>query len=70
MNPITKQFQYGQHTVTLETGVVARQATAAVMASMDDTTVLVSVVAKKEAREGQDFFPLTVNYQEKNLRSG
>jgi len=52
VNPITKQFQYGQHTVTLETGVVARQATAAVMASMDDTTVLVSVVAKKEAQEG------------------
>ena len=64
MNPITKQFQYGQHTVTLETGVVARQATAAVMASMDDTTVLVTVVAKKEAKEGQNFFPLTVNYQE------
>ncbi|MEC7643009.1 MAG: polyribonucleotide nucleotidyltransferase [Pseudomonadota bacterium] len=70
MNPITKQFQYGQHTVTLETGVVARQATAAVMASMDDTTVLVSVVAKKEAREGQDFFPLTVNYQEKTYAAG
>ena len=70
MNPITKQFQYGQHTVTLETGVVARQATAAVMASMDDTTVLVTVVAKKEAREGQDFFPLTVNYQEKTYAAG
>ena len=65
MNPITKQFQYGQHTVTLETGVIARQATAAVMASMDDTTVLVTVVAKKDAKEGQSFFPLTVNYQEK-----
>ncbi|HAD48427.1 MAG TPA: polyribonucleotide nucleotidyltransferase [Idiomarina sp.] len=70
MNPITKQFQYGQHTVTLETGVIARQATAAVMASMDDTTVLVTVVAKKDAKEGQNFFPLTVNYQEKTYAAG
>ena len=61
MNPIIKQFQYGQHTVTLETGAIARQATAAVMASMDDTTVLVTVVGKKEARPDADFFPLTVN---------
>lgn len=65
MTPITKSFQYGQHTVTLETGVIARQATAAVMASMDDTAVLVTVVGKKEAKADQDFFPLTVNYQEK-----
>ncbi|WP_100657127.1 polyribonucleotide nucleotidyltransferase [Alteromonas flava] len=70
MNPITKTFTYGQHTVTLETGVIARQATAAVMASMDDTSVLVSVVGKKEAKEGQDFFPLTVNYQEKTYAAG
>lgn len=56
MNPIVKTFQYGNHTVTLETGVMARQATAAVMASMDDTSVFVSVVGKKEAVEGQDFF--------------
>lgn len=70
MNPITKQFQYGQHTVTLETGVIARQATASVLASMDDTTVLVTVVAKKEAKEGQNFFPLTVNYQEKTYAAG
>ena len=48
MNPIVKTFQYGNHTVTLETGVMARQATAAVMVSMDDTSVLVSVVGKKE----------------------
>ncbi|MFD2167141.1 polyribonucleotide nucleotidyltransferase [Thalassotalea euphylliae] len=68
--PVTKTFEYGQHTVTLETGVIARQATAAVMASMDDTSVLVSVVAKKEAVEGQDFFPLTVNYQEKTYAAG
>ncbi|RUO77211.1 polyribonucleotide nucleotidyltransferase [Idiomarina seosinensis] len=70
MNPTTKQFQYGQHTVTLETGVIARQATAAVMASIDDTSVLVTVVAKKEAKEGQSFFPLTVNYQEKTYAAG
>jgi polyribonucleotide nucleotidyltransferase len=70
VNPITKKFQYGQHTVTLETGAMARQATAAVLASMDDTTVLVTVVAKKDAKEGQDFFPLTVNYQERTYAAG
>lgn len=67
---IVKKFQYGNHTVTLETGVMARQATAAVMASMDDTSVFVSVVAKKDAVEGQDFFPLTVNYQERTYAAG
>ncbi|MEJ2765500.1 polyribonucleotide nucleotidyltransferase [Photobacterium sp. MCCC 1A19761] len=70
MNPIVKTFQYGNHTVTLETGVMARQATAAVMVSMDDTAVFVSVVGKKEAVEGQDFFPLTVNYQERTYAAG
>ena len=70
MTPITKTFQYGQHTVTLETGVIARQATAAVMASMDDTSVLVTVVGKKEMKPGQDFFPLTVNYQERTYAAG
>ncbi|MBT1452018.1 polyribonucleotide nucleotidyltransferase [Glaciecola sp. XM2] len=70
MTPITKTFQYGQHTVTLETGVIARQATAAVMASMDDTAVLVTVVGKKEANPDQSFFPLTVNYQEKTYAAG
>ncbi|WP_428466312.1 polyribonucleotide nucleotidyltransferase [Photobacterium minamisatsumaniensis] len=70
MNPIVKTFQYGNHTVTLETGVMARQATAAVMASMDDTSVFVSVVGKKAAVEGQDFFPLTVNYQERTYAAG
>ena len=68
--PVVKSFQYGNHTVTLETGVMARQATAAVMASMDDTSVFVSVVAKKDAVEGQDFFPLTVNYQERTYAAG
>jgi len=70
VTPITKTFQYGQHTVTLETGVIARQATAAVMASMDDTTVLVTVVGRKEAKADQNFFPLTVNYQEKTYAAG
>ncbi|QHB17662.1 polyribonucleotide nucleotidyltransferase [Mannheimia pernigra] len=70
MTPIVKQFKYGQHTVTLETGAIARQATAAVMASMDDTTVFVTVVAKKEVKEGQDFFPLTVDYQERTYAAG
>ncbi|MGI2258056.1 polyribonucleotide nucleotidyltransferase [Shewanella sp. GXUN23E] len=70
MNPIVKSFEYGQHTVTLETGVIARQADAAVLASMGDTTVLVTVVGKKEADPGRDFFPLTVNYQEKTYAAG
>jgi polyribonucleotide nucleotidyltransferase len=70
VTPITKTFQYGQHTVTLETGVIARQATAAVLASMDDTSVLVTVVGKKEAKPDQSFFPLTVNYQEKAYAAG
>jgi polyribonucleotide nucleotidyltransferase len=69
-NPVTKTFEFGQHTVTLETGTIARQASCAVMASMDDTSVLVSVVGKKEAKEGQDFFPLTVNYQERTYAAG
>ena len=70
MTPIVKQFKYGQHTVTLETGAIARQATAAVMASMDDTTVFVTVVTKKDVKEGQDFFPLTVDYQERTYAAG
>ncbi|BCV44119.1 polyribonucleotide nucleotidyltransferase [Shewanella algae] len=70
MNPIVKSFEYGQHTVTLETGVIARQADAAVLASMGDTTVLVTVVGKKEADPSRDFFPLTVNYQEKTYAAG
>ena len=69
-NPVTKSFEFGQHTVTLETGTIARQATACVMASMDDTSVMVSVVGKKDAVEGQDFFPLTVNYQERTYAAG
>ena len=57
MNPVIKQFQYGEHTVTLETGRVARQATGAVVASIGDTVVLCTVVAAKEASAGQGFFP-------------
>jgi polyribonucleotide nucleotidyltransferase len=70
MTPIVKSFQYGEHTVTLETGVMARQATAAVMCSMDDTCVFVSVVGKNADDQERDFFPLTVNYQEKTYAAG
>ncbi|HEC13088.1 MAG TPA: polyribonucleotide nucleotidyltransferase [Acidiferrobacteraceae bacterium] len=70
MTKITKSFQYGKHTVTLETGEIARQAHGAVMASMGDTTVFVSVVGKREPRPGQDFFPLTVDYQERTYAAG
>lgn len=69
-NIVRKTFQYGQHTVTMETGRIARQASAAVMIDVDGTSVLVSVVGKKEAVPGQDFFPLTVNYQERNYAAG
>jgi polyribonucleotide nucleotidyltransferase len=70
MQPIIKKFQFGQHEMTLETGAVARQADAAVIASIGDTAVLVSVVGKRNATPGQDFFPLTVNYQERMYAAG
>ncbi len=70
MSTCVKTFQYGNHTVSLETGVVARQATGAVMVNMDGTVVLVTVVGIKEAVEGKDFFPLTVNYQERMYAAG
>ncbi|TLX51087.1 polyribonucleotide nucleotidyltransferase [Pseudoalteromonas ruthenica] len=70
MQPIIKEFQYGEHTVTLETGAIARQADGAVLASIGDTSVLVTVVGKREANPGQDFFPLTVNYIEKMYAAG
>ncbi|WP_347253425.1 polyribonucleotide nucleotidyltransferase [Leminorella grimontii] len=70
LNPIVRQFQYGQHTVTLETGMMARQATAAVMVNIEGTAVFVTVVAAKKMKEGQDFFPLTVNYQERTYAAG
>ncbi|MCF7986747.1 MAG: polyribonucleotide nucleotidyltransferase [Methylovulum sp.] len=69
MNPIRKEFQYGDQKVTLETGEIARQADGAVMIDVDGTTLLVTVVGKKEANGG-DFFPLTVNYQEKAYAAG
>ncbi|MCI4567232.1 polyribonucleotide nucleotidyltransferase [Lysobacter sp. CFH 32150] len=70
MAKITKSFQYGNQTVTLETGEIARQAGGAVMVSCDGTVLLVTAVAAKSAREGQDFFPLTVDYQEKFYAGG
>jgi polyribonucleotide nucleotidyltransferase len=70
MSKITQSFQYGSHTVTLETGEIARQASGACIASMGDTVVLATVVAEKEAEPGQDFFPLTVDYQEKTYAAG
>ena len=70
MTAIKKTFRYGNHNVTLETGVIARQATAAVVATMDDTVVLVTVVAEDSASEDKDFFPLTVNYQERTYAAG
>jgi polyribonucleotide nucleotidyltransferase len=69
-NKVTKTFQYGQHTVTLETGEIARQASGAVVVSVEDTVVLATVVAKKDAKPGQDFFPLTVDYIEKSYAAG
>ncbi len=70
MAKVTKSFQYGKHQVTLETGEIARQASGAVMVSMGGTVVLVSAVAATKAREGQSFFPLTVDYQEKFYSAG
>ena len=70
MNLVKKTFKYGNHEVTLETGRIARQATGAVLCSMDGTVVLCTVVGARDARPGQDFFPLTVNYQEKTYAAG
>ncbi|MDE1887557.1 MAG: polyribonucleotide nucleotidyltransferase, partial [Gammaproteobacteria bacterium] len=70
MTIIKKSFQYGAHTVTLETGEIARQADGAVLVTMADTVVLVTAVASKSAAEGRDFFPLTVNYQERTYSAG
>ncbi len=70
MSKITKSFQYGNHQVVLETGEIARQADGAVMVSMGETQLLVTVVAVKTPKEGQDFFPLMVQYQEKAYAAG
>ncbi|WP_321352298.1 polyribonucleotide nucleotidyltransferase [Alcaligenes faecalis] len=69
-NKVTKSFQYGEHTVVLETGEIARQASGAVLVSIEDTVVLATVVGKSEAKAGQDFFPLTVDYVEKTYSAG
>jgi polyribonucleotide nucleotidyltransferase len=70
VSAIKKSFKYGDHTVTLETGELARQADGAVLVSMSDTVVLVTAVGLKKATPGRDFFPLTVNYQEKTYAAG
>ena len=69
-NPIKKSIPYGSQTLTLETGEIARQANGAVMVSLGDTVVLVTAVAAKKPKPGQDFFPLTVDYQEKTYAAG
>lgn len=69
-NVVKKSIQYGAHTLTLETGEISRQADAAVMVSYGDTVVLVAVTSKREVKEGQDFFPLTVDYMEKTYAAG
>ena len=69
-NAVRKTFTYGSHQVTLETGEIARQAHGAVLVSMDDTVVLCTVVAAKNPKPGQSFFPLTVDYQEKFYAAG
>jgi len=70
LNPIKKSFAYGDHTVTLETAEIARQAGGAVMVTMEDTVVLATVVGALNAKPGQDFFPLTVDYQERTYAAG
>ena len=69
-SPIKKSIQYGDHLLTLETGEVARQASGAVMASLGDTVVLATVVADRSGHSDRDFFPLTVDYQEKTYAAG
>jgi polyribonucleotide nucleotidyltransferase len=69
-NKVTKSFQWGRHQVVLETGEVARQSTGAVLVNIEGTVVLATVVAKTEAKAGQDFFPLTVDYLEKTYAAG
>ena len=69
-NKVTKSFQWGRHNVVLETGEVARQSSGAVLVNIEGTVVLATVVAKTEAKAGQDFFPLTVDYLEKTYAAG
>jgi len=69
-NKVTKTFQWGQHKVIMETGEIARQASGAVLVNIEDTVVLATVVASKNSKAGQDFFPLTVDYIEKAYAAG
>ena len=69
-NKVTKTFTWGSHTVTLETGEIARQAGGAVVVNIDGTVVLATVVGAKNVKPGQDFFPLTVDYTEKTYAAG
>jgi len=70
LNSVKRTINFGQHELTLETGEIARQSSGAVLVSLGETVVLVTVVGKKEAKPGQDFFPLTVDYQEKTYAAG
>ncbi|QCI27242.1 polyribonucleotide nucleotidyltransferase [Buchnera aphidicola] len=70
LNSIVRKFQYGKHTITLETGMMARQATSSVMITMDDTAVFVTVVGDKKTQLNQKFFPLSINYQERTYAAG
>jgi polyribonucleotide nucleotidyltransferase len=70
LTPVRKSIQFGRHTLTLETGEIARQAHGAVVVNLDDTVVLVTVVGRKDVKPGQDFFPLTVDYQERTYAAG
>ena len=70
MSHYKKTISYGKHQLTLETGEIARQATGAVMVSLDDTVVLVTVVGCKDSKPEQDFFPMTVDYQERTYAAG
>ena len=70
MTHIKKTLTYGRHQLTLETGEIARQADGAVLVNLDDTVVLVTVVGKQEVKSGQDFLPLTVDYQERTYAAG
>ena len=69
MKPLKKKFQYGNHEIVLETGQIARQADSAVLVNMEGTVVLTTVVARDDD-QSRDFFPLTVNYQEKTYAAG
>ncbi|WP_367670485.1 polyribonucleotide nucleotidyltransferase [Sodalis-like secondary symbiont of Drepanosiphum platanoidis] len=70
LRPIVYKFNYDQYTITLETGMIARQASSSIMISMDDTAVFITVVCSKESKDVQNFFPLTVNYQERTYSAG